>query len=78
MGLSRKHTVRAPELEYLENRVFEAVGAGDGSADALAYRLGLSVRQVLESIGTLELKGLVRVTPDGQVCPSGPFPALGR
>jgi DNA processing protein len=78
MGLSRKVTARAPELEYLENRVYEAVGAGAGSADALAFRLGLAVRQVIETIGTLELKGLVRVTPDGQVCPSGPFPALGR
>ena len=78
MGLSRKHTARAPELEYLETRVFDAVGAGEGSADALAFRLGLSVRQVIEAIGTLELKGLVRVTPDGNICPSGPFPALGR
>jgi len=78
MGLSRKNTVRAPELEYIENRVFEAVGAGGGSTDALAFRLGMSIRQVIEAVGTLELKGLVRVTPDGQVCPSGPFPVLGR
>lgn len=68
MGLSRKATVRPVELEYVENRVYEAVGAGEGSADALAFRLGLSVRQVLEAVAGLEMKGVIGVSADGRVC----------
>ncbi len=78
MGLYRKNTVNRPRLEYIETRVVEAVEAGTGSADALAFRLGVSVRQVLEAVATLELKGLVLVAPDGTIHPGGRFEALGR
>jgi DNA processing protein len=71
MGLSRNETPRVVELAYVERRIAEAVAAAPESCDGLAFRLGLSVRQVIESLAILEVKGVVRVAPDGQVHPIG-------
>lgn len=68
LRVSRPALAPTPELGYEEGRVWEALADGSSSAEGLAYRLGLSLRQVMEVAGRLELKGLVYSTSAGELC----------
>ncbi len=66
MRVARKAGVQAPELGYEEGRVWDALADGTASPEGLAYRLSLSLRQVIEIGGRLELRGLVYTTSAGE------------
>jgi DNA processing protein len=66
-GLYGKQTVSAPELDYEEGRVWAALEVGAASAESLAARLGMSIRQILALCSRLEIGGLVEVGSEGVV-----------
>ncbi|MBI1808481.1 MAG: DNA-protecting protein DprA [Gemmatimonadetes bacterium] len=67
LGVARKGRLDVPELGYEEGRVWEALADGPSSPEGLAYRLGLSLRQVVENGGRLELRGLVYTNSAGEL-----------
>lgn len=66
-GMSEKVTAGLPELGYEEGRVWDALETGGASAESLATRLGMSIRQILEISSRLEVRGLVEFRTDGVV-----------
>jgi DNA processing protein len=66
-GVSANDTVPDPVLGYQEGRVWTALEDGEASAESLADRLGMSIRQVMEVCTRLEIQGLVEVRTDGVV-----------
>jgi DNA processing protein len=82
MSVSRKGTVAKPEMTEKEAVVWHALTAVWGTADvlrggksagdrtdpdAIAAFTGLPVREVFSALSNLELVGLVRREPDGQI-----------
>lgn len=66
-GLAEKLPTNVPTLSYPETRVWDALAPGEASVDNLGYRLGMSVRQVVEAVARLELLGIVQLRRDGLV-----------
>ncbi len=66
-GLADKRPTNVPSLTYPETRVWDALAPGEASVDNLAYRLGMSVRQVIETVGRLEVLGIIQQRSDGMV-----------
>ncbi len=66
-GVSEKATVEVRGLGYEEGRVWEALEGGEASAESLAARLGMSIRQILAICSRLEVQGLLECRSDGVV-----------
>ena len=66
-GLADKRPTNVPKLSYPETRVWDALAPGEASVDNLGYRLGMSVRQVVETVARLEVLGIVQQRSDGLV-----------
>ncbi len=66
-GLADKRPTNVPALTYPETRVWDALAPGEASVDNLGYRLGMSVRQVVETVARLEVLGIVQQRSDGMV-----------
>ena len=66
-GLADKRPTNVPSLSYPETRVWDALAPGQATVDNLGYRLGMSVRQVVETVGRLEVLGIVQQRRDGMV-----------
>ena len=62
-----RRTAARAEMGSLEADVWEALGAGDATADQIAERAGLDIRKVLEGIARLELNGMVQQQLDGSI-----------
>ncbi len=61
-GLSCSATPSVPALGDGEADVWDALGGGGLSPDAISAATGLAVREVLEAVGKLELAGLISAT----------------
>lgn len=66
-GVADDSCFRAPALGYEEGRIWEALEDGEASAESLAERLSMSIRQVLELTSRLEISGLAEFRSDGVV-----------
>ena len=66
-GLADKRPTNVPSLTYSETRVWDALAPGEASVDNLGYRLGMSIRQVVETVGRLQVLGIVQQRSDGLV-----------
>jgi DNA processing protein len=66
-GLSRRRRDDGPASGALETAVWQALAAGPASAELLAERAGLTIRQVLEGVARLELCGMVRQQHTGEI-----------
>jgi DNA processing protein len=67
LGVLKNSTVPNPPMGALEANIWHELGQGPASPDALADRLEVPARALLESVGTLELMGLVVIDPRGRV-----------
>lgn len=71
-GVSRKRTEISLPGGEVEERVWRALEAGGAAAETISARSGLPARQVLEGLARLELGGLVRQSPEGEMYRSVP------
>jgi DNA processing protein len=62
-GLARGERI----VSGIDSSVWDALGAGSAPVDELARRAGLTVREALEGIARLELNGMVRRGPTGDI-----------
>lgn len=67
IGLSNKRTVKRPNLGPCEAEVWDAINKGSDTVDGLVVTTGLSGRQVMEALGSLEVVGLATISFDGRV-----------
>ena len=67
LELSRNRAVQRPDMGQVEAEVWDCLGEGELDVDVICVRSGLGVRQVLEAVGRLELAGLVKRLPSGQI-----------
>lgn len=66
-GVSRNEAATPLQLSEGEARIWSELGKGAASVDALSDGTGLSIRQVLESVALLEMKGLAEQLTSGEV-----------
>ncbi len=66
-GLTRTQKPAGATMGSLDSAVWEALAAGPAPIEELGAKSGLTVRQVLEGIARLELNGMVRQSPTGEV-----------
>ena len=66
-GETRRRGGKRRELTRLETLVFEALEPGSASAEVIGSRAGITVREVLEAAGRLEVNGLVQQSSSGEL-----------
>ncbi len=67
LGVSRNETPAPLHLSDGESSVWSELGKGAASVDLLSSRTGLQIRQVLESVALLEMRGLAEQLTSGEV-----------
>ena len=66
-GETRRRGAKRGELTRLETLVFEALEPGSASAEVIGSLVGITVREVLEAAGRLEVNGLVHQSSSGEL-----------
>lgn len=73
LGHTPTAVASTPALEGLRAEVFELVASGDATPRAIAQSLpGCDAREIVRTLGQLELGGLVKREPDGSYKPTVP------
>jgi len=66
-GLSRGKGTSVPTMGSIETAVWDALATGPAPVELLAQKASLTLRQTQEGIARLELSGMVRQQPNGEI-----------